>query len=274
MLEMPNLCCCTCYNVLTTSQRLLLCMQTVHGDSHIAESGKGYQQALATPQEVDSVEGIPGHDSEPTQFSDKPDGYGRQGHKHHAGQQTNSNPNVENQMHFPNNEQSQQKCTDPQIWDFESRRVREHPHDSKGASQTTVGHPQSSEGAAPESQGHPQQLSRGPSQRLSSRRRSMERPSASLTLPFEQLNFAFHHIHYSVPATVRIRKQKCMLHAEMQYIASWASAADGLERCNRSVKTAKEHHCLSTSFSKSEETLLHFHIQCLPISLLHLWLWH
>ena len=52
--------------------------------------------------------------------------------------------------------------------------------------------------------GHPQMQGGEPLRGMSSRRRSMERQSASLTLPFEQLNFVFHHINYSVPATVSI----------------------------------------------------------------------
>lgn len=74
-------------------------------------------------------------------------------------------------------------------------------HDTAGqlsldrASQQQAGHPQQRQSVA---SGHPQL------QGLSSRRRSMERQSASLTLPFEQLNFVFHHINYSVPATVSL----------------------------------------------------------------------
>ena len=66
------------------------------------------------------------------------------------------------------------------------------------ASQQQAGHPQEQQSASSQVSGHFQL------QGLSSRRRSMERQSASLTLPFEQLNFAFHHINYSVPATVSL----------------------------------------------------------------------
>ena len=66
------------------------------------------------------------------------------------------------------------------------------------ASQQQAGHPQEQQSASSQVSRHFQL------QGLSSRRRSMERQSASLTLPFEQLNFAFHHINYSVPATVSL----------------------------------------------------------------------
>lgn len=66
------------------------------------------------------------------------------------------------------------------------------------ASQQQAGYPHERQSVSSQVSGHPQM------QGLSSRRRSMERQSASLTLPFEQLNFVFHHINYSVPATVSL----------------------------------------------------------------------
>lgn len=89
---------------------------------------------------------------------------------------------------------SQRDSAQPQNRDFASRRGSADPQSQEDASQGNPGHPQQS-GASPE--------------RLSSRRRSMERPSASLTLPFEQLNFVFHHINYSVPATVYCTSHLC-----------------------------------------------------------------
>ena len=71
------------------------------------------------------------------------------------------------------------------------------------ASQQQAGRPQEQQSVSSQVSGHPQL------QGLSSRRRSMERQSASLTLPFEQLNFVFHHINYSVPATVSFRHSVC-----------------------------------------------------------------
>ena len=69
-------------------------------------------------------------------------------------------------------------------------------HSLDRASQRRPGHPQEQKSTSSQNSGLPRM------QGFSSRRRSMERQSASLTLPFEQLNFVFHHINYSVPATV------------------------------------------------------------------------
>ena len=73
------------------------------------------------------------------------------------------------------------------------------------ASQQQAGYPQGQQSVSSQVSGHPQM------QGLSSRRRSMERQSASLTLPFEQLNFVFHHINYSVPATVSLNLGLCTI---------------------------------------------------------------
>lgn len=105
----------------------------------------------------------------------------------------------------------------------------EHPQDGSGHLQGTGGHPQNApghlqgmEGLSQDDPG-PLQSMEGPSQhqqrghslrqsvdsrrsrdsrRSLESRRSMEKQSAGMSLPFEQLNFVFHHIYYSVPATV------------------------------------------------------------------------
>ncbi len=149
----------------------------------------GHQQALETPQIVNFVEGTSnGHET-----------------IHHTSYQVETIPENEHQ-HGPHQASdarldpqqqqaaSQKDSGQPQDWDFASRRGSANPQSQEDASQGNAGHPQQS-GASPE--------------RLSSRRRSMERPSASLTLPFEQLNFVFHHINYSVPAIVRRTSHLC-----------------------------------------------------------------
>ena len=148
-------------------------------------------QAVVIPQVVDSAEGIlNGHEMKdgtaaPTESGEE-DPYGtRQNSSRQAlsRQQPTAQQPAEGQQ-FAAHGDSQQYPG----WEFASRRDADHPQSQAAASQGRQGHLQQPNGASPE--------------RLSSRRRSMERPSASLTLPFEQLNFAFHHINYSVPATV------------------------------------------------------------------------
>ncbi|KAL3152680.1 hypothetical protein ABBQ38_012275 [Trebouxia sp. C0009 RCD-2024] len=87
------------------------------------------------------------------------------------------------------------QSTDPSHQDAAGQRTH------NGAFQPLAGHPQEPQSPSPQDSGHPHMQKLSSMQGLSSRRRSMERQTASLTLPFEQLNFAFHHINYSVPAT-------------------------------------------------------------------------
>lgn len=139
----------------------------------------GHQQAVPTPQFGEAVEGTP--DSH-QQLNGSPEQVGNSIEGHH--QQSSCQPSSHQASAAEDDPQGQAPD-----WDFASRRG--------------PGHPQSQEPSSPNTEGHPQRQSGASTQRLSiSRRRSMERPSASLTLPFEQLNFVFHHINYSVPATV------------------------------------------------------------------------
>ena len=143
-------------------------------------------QAVAIPQVVDSAEGIlNGHErmdgTAAHVESGEEDPYDTR--QALSRQQPTAQQPAEGQQ-FAAHGDSQQSPG----WEFASRRDADHPQSQAAASQGRQGHLQQPNGASPE--------------RLSSRRRSMERPSASLTLPFEQLNFAFHHINYSVPATV------------------------------------------------------------------------
>ncbi|KAL3156297.1 hypothetical protein ABBQ32_012567 [Trebouxia sp. C0010 RCD-2024] len=131
-----------------------------------------HQQPGATPDGVNSTEGTA---NGPQPIASTP-------------QQSGYDPSHQNAEHFcPNAEFSRQDAAGQ----------RTH----SGASLPLAGHPQEPQPPSPQDSAHPQ-MQRLPSMRgLSSRRRSMERQKASLTLPFEQLNFAFHHINYSVPAT-------------------------------------------------------------------------
>jgi len=148
----------------------------------------GQQQALVTPQIVNSMEGTSNAhqtvDDNSDQVEELPEDENQPGSRQNLAHQAFA-------AHLEPQQQqaaSQRDSGQPQDWDFASRRESGNPQSQEDASQGNRGHPQQS-GASPE--------------RLSSRRRSMERPSASLTLPFEQLKFVFHHISYSVPATVR-----------------------------------------------------------------------
>ncbi len=147
----------------------------------------GHQQALVTPQIVKSMEGN-GHQTI-DDTSNQGETIPEDEHQHGPQQASDGHLGPQQQPAA-----SQTNSGQPQDWDFASRRELANPQSPEDASQGNAGHPQQS-GASPE--------------RLSSRRRSMERPSASLTLPFEQLNFVFHHINYSVPATVRYTSHLC-----------------------------------------------------------------
>ena len=154
----------------------------------------GHQQALVTPQIVNSVEGTSnGHqtwDGTSSQMEGLPE----------VENQPGSCQNVSHQASAARLEPLQQQAA--------SQRDSGQPHDWDFASRRESANPQSQEDASPGNAGHPQQSCASP-ERLSSRRRSMEQPSASLTLPFEQLNFVFHHINYSVPATVHYTTHLC-----------------------------------------------------------------
>ncbi len=154
----------------------------------------GHQQALVTPQIVKSVEGTSNAHQTRDGTSNQEEGL----------------PEDENQPGSRQNlsHQASAACLEPQQQQAASQRDSGQPRDWDFASRREAANPQSQEDASPGNAGHLQQSGASP-ERLSSRRRSMERPSASLTLPFEQLNFVFHHINYSVPATVRRTSHLC-----------------------------------------------------------------
>ncbi|KAA6418150.1 MAG: ATP-binding cassette transporter [Trebouxia sp. A1-2] len=145
------------------------------------KQSNGHQQALVTPQIVNSVEGTANGHQTADDTSNQVEGMPADEHQHGRHQASDARLEPQQQQAA-----SQRDSGQPPNWNFASRRESANPQSHQDASPGNTGHPQQS-GASPE--------------RLSSRRRSMERPSASLTLPFEQLNFVFHHINYSVPAT-------------------------------------------------------------------------
>ena len=134
------------------------------------DKGQKHQQPLSTAQVVDSAEGIL---KGPKSTDDTP-------------QQVESleQPGQDGSGHNASHQQAPGAQTDDR------------------ASQQQPGHPQEEQAKSLQESGHPHMHDPASMKGLSSRRRAMERQSASLTLPFEQLNFAFHHINYSVPATV------------------------------------------------------------------------
>lgn len=136
---------------------------------------RSHQQSHVTPHGVSSTEDLPnGHRSvASTAFADQ---------SFHLAEPSQDSPHQN--AHHNNSEPSRQDAAG-------------QPSHNR-ASQQQAGHPQKQHSVSSQTSGHPQL------QGLSSRRRSMERQSASLTLPFEQLNFVFHHINYSVAATVSL----------------------------------------------------------------------
>ena len=179
-----------------------------HADDQSAESaaadrGHNHQQPLSTAQVIDSAEGISKGrqttDDTPQQVESLEEP-GQDRSQHDAFRQISSSQNI-----------LRQQAPGAQPHDRSSHQESGHSQGKQSTSQQESGHPQEEQSTSQQESGHPHMQNAASLRGLSSRRRSLEQQSASLTLPFEQLNFVFHHINYSVPATVSMDNVKIQL---------------------------------------------------------------